>query len=56
MNRTYPEIESHIARSRFWVGTFELQWVLSGPKNNDNGMMVVHIGRARDMLLIESER
>ncbi|MEM7799017.1 MAG: phosphotransferase [Chloroflexota bacterium] len=54
MQRYYPEIKAHITRSRFRAGTLELQWVLSGLKNNANDMFVVHIGRARDVRPVDS--
>ncbi|MBV7336652.1 phosphotransferase [Chloroflexi bacterium TSY] len=54
MSRTYPEIREHIDRSRFWAGTLELQWVLRGLQRDDKGMLVVHIGRIRDVLPVGS--
>lgn len=54
MSRRYPEIAEHIERARFWAGTMELQWVLRGLQNEDKGMLVVHIGRMRDLLPVGS--
>ena len=49
MSRIYPEIGEHIDRARFWAGTLELQWALRGIKDGNMGMLVVHIGRMRDV-------
>lgn len=54
MSRTYPEIGQHIDRARFWAGTMELQWLLRGLQRNDKTMLVVHIGRMRDLLPVGS--
>ena len=54
MSTVYPEVGDHIRRARFRAGTLELQWLLQGILHKDNGMMVVHIGRARDAQPIDS--
>ncbi|MEZ4659709.1 MAG: phosphotransferase [Caldilineaceae bacterium] len=54
MSRTYPEIGQHIDRARFWNGTLELQWLLRGLQRDDKTMLVVHIGRMRDVLPVGS--
>ena len=54
MSRTYPEIREHIARARFGAGTLELEWVLGGIQRGENDMFVVHLGRARDMMPVDS--
>ena len=46
---TYPGIEKHIERARFWAGTLELQWLLAGIRSEDVSWFAVHIGRARDV-------
>ncbi|HRW05874.1 MAG TPA: phosphotransferase [Caldilineaceae bacterium] len=50
----YPEISEHIDRARFWAGTLELQWLLRGLRDGMQDMLVVHIGRKRDLLPIGS--
>lgn len=54
MGRTYPEIGEHIDRARFWAGTLELQWLLRGIRDGMQEMLVVHIGRVRDVLPVGS--
>jgi len=54
MSRTYPEIGEHNDRARFWTGTLELQWLLRGLKHGDKTMLVVHVGRVRDVMPIGS--
>ena len=49
MSRTYPEIREHIDRARFRAGTLELQWLLRGLRDDMKDMLVVHIGRVRDV-------
>jgi aminoglycoside 2''-phosphotransferase len=52
---SYPGIEQHIERARFWAGTLELQWLLGGLRYSDElDWFMAHIGRARDVLPIGS--
>ncbi|MEM7134101.1 MAG: phosphotransferase [Chloroflexota bacterium] len=55
ISRIYPEIGQHIQRARFRAGTLELQWVLRGIQRDEKDMLIVHIGRARDLLPIGSK-
>ena len=50
MARFYPEIEEGLDRARFWAGTFELQWALSGVRSQNKWWNLVHIGSAKDVL------
>lgn len=50
MAKYYPKIGEAIERARFMAGALELEWVLSGVRNSDLSMFVVHIGRARDVM------
>lgn len=44
----------NIDRVRFWAGMLELQWLLRGLRDGMQDMLVVHIGRKRDVLPIGS--
>ena len=44
---TYPLTPELLDRSRFWAGTLELQWALTGLRENDQSLMVAHIGSFR---------
>lgn len=54
MSRFYSEIEEAIDRARFWAGTLELQWALSGVRSQNNWWRTVHIGSAKDVQPIGS--
>jgi aminoglycoside 2''-phosphotransferase len=47
MADVYPVNAAVLARSRFWAGTLELQWALSGLEHDDRSLLVAHIGSAR---------
>ena len=49
MSRFYPEIGQALDRARFWAGTLELQWAISGLRSKDLSWLTVPIGRARDV-------
>ncbi len=49
MSRFYPEIEESVDRARFWAGTLELQWALSGVRSQNKWWHTVHIGSAKDV-------
>ena len=48
MAKDYPEIERAIERARFWAGTLQLQWALSGLRTKNYWWNLVHLGGARD--------
>ena len=52
MAKSYPEIEMAIERARFWAGTLQLQWALSGLRTKNYWWNLVHIGGARDTMPI----
>lgn len=43
-----PRLESLIDRARFYAGTYELQWLLSGHRSQSWDIMTAHLDRARD--------
>ncbi len=43
-----PRLESLIDRARFYAGTYELQWLLSGHRSQSWEIMTAHLDRARD--------
>lgn len=57
MAKFYPEIKDGVDRARFWAGTLELQWVLSGVRGRNAGWswFTVHLGSARDVMPIGIE-
>ena len=57
MAKLYPEIRDAVDRARFWSGTLELQWALSGirAENSDWSWFTVHLGGARDVMPIGIE-
>jgi aminoglycoside 2''-phosphotransferase len=57
MAKFYPEIREGLDRARFWAGTLELQWALSGVRGRGAGWswFTVHLGSARDVLPIGVE-
>jgi aminoglycoside 2''-phosphotransferase len=56
MTRHAPRLLDGIERARFWAGTLELQWALAGLRRADPSWHLVHIGSARDVLPVRSER
>jgi aminoglycoside 2''-phosphotransferase len=54
MAEFYPEIEEAIDRARFWAGTLELQWALSGRRASLGkwSWYTAHLGGARDVMPI----
>lgn len=57
MAKSYPEIEEAVNRARFWAGTLELQWALSGIRASAAkwSWFTVHLGSARDVMPIGAE-
>jgi aminoglycoside phosphotransferase (APT) family kinase protein len=55
MTRVYPEISEAIDRARFWAGTLELQWALSGISTKNVWWHLVSMSGARDAQPIGSE-
>lgn len=57
MAKFYPEIRDGVDRARFWAGTLELQWALSGVRARDArwSWFTAHLGSARDVLPIGIE-
>ena len=55
MTRVYPEIPASIDRARFWAGTLELQWALSGIRTKNVWWHLVSMSGARDTQPIGSE-
>jgi len=53
----YPEIRDGVDRARFWAGTLELQWALSGVRARNAGWswFTVHLGSARDVMPVGLE-
>jgi aminoglycoside 2''-phosphotransferase len=49
MMKYYPEIESAVDRARFWAGTLQLQWALTGARTKNYWWNLVHLGGARDV-------
>ena len=54
MAKFYPEIEEGVDRARFWAGTLELQWALSGVRARQAkwAWFTAHLGGARDVMPI----
>jgi hypothetical protein len=52
MEPTCPQLPEFIDRARFWAGTLELQWALTGVLDNDIPMLSTHVGAARDVQLL----
>ncbi|MBV9924213.1 MAG: phosphotransferase [Acidobacteria bacterium] len=57
MAKFYPEIKDGLDRARFWAGTLELQWALSGVRGRSAAWswFTVHLGGARDVLPVGVE-
>lgn len=49
MADTYPMSVELLDRARFFAGSLELEWALAGIRENDVSMLLVHLGRARDI-------
>jgi aminoglycoside 2''-phosphotransferase len=49
MAETYPMSAALLDRARFFAGSLELEWALAGIRENDASMLLVHLGRARDI-------
>ena len=49
MARYDPAIEDAVNRARFWAGTSELQWALTGIRRKSPIWHTVHVGSAKDM-------
>ena len=52
MEPTYPQLPEFTDRARFWAGTLELQWALTGVLDNVIPMLLAHVGAARDVQLL----
>jgi aminoglycoside 2''-phosphotransferase len=52
MARYYPQIEDAIDRARFWTGTLEYQWILTGMRTKDPFWFTAHFGCSRDVMPI----
>lgn len=52
MAGAYPLSADLLDRARFFAGSLELEWALAGVRENDVSMLLVHLGRARDILPI----
>jgi aminoglycoside 2''-phosphotransferase len=48
MSKYYPEIENAVNRARFWAGTLQLQWALTGLRTKNYWWNLVHLSGARD--------
>lgn len=46
---SYPRLDALLLRARFWYSTLELQWALAALTQGNKGLMVAHIGAARDI-------
>ena len=46
---TYPNLDQHMARARFYAQAIELQWVLPGLETEDKFWFTAHLGIARDV-------
>ena len=57
MAKYYPRIKDGIDRARFWSGTLEFQWSLSGLRGRDSrwSWFTVHLGSAKDVMPIGSK-
>jgi aminoglycoside 2''-phosphotransferase len=55
MTGVYPEISDGVDRARFWAGTLELQWALSGVRTKNAWWHLVSLSGASDSKLIKSE-
>lgn len=49
MAATYPMSVALLDRARFFAGALELEWAVAGIRENDASMLLVHLGRARDL-------
>lgn len=49
MADTYPMSVELLDRARFFAGSLELEWALAGVRETDVSMLLVHLGRARDI-------
>lgn len=45
----YPELRGHLDRARFWVGTLEWQWALTGQMQGRPDFALAHLGGGRDV-------
>jgi len=50
MRKSYPNLEKHLPRARFYAQSIELQWVLLGLETGENFWFTAHLGTARDIL------
>lgn len=47
--KVYPEVETYLKRARFYAGTHEVRWLLTGIEKDDPWWFAVHVGSAKDM-------
>lgn len=55
MKPVYSDISNSIRRARFWAGTLELQWALSGERSKNVWWHLVSMSAARDVNLIDEK-
>jgi len=49
MKTSYPALEAHLPRARFYAQSIELQWVLQGLETGETFWFTAHLGGARDI-------
>lgn len=49
MGNTYPNLESHLPRARFYAQLLELEWTLLGFETGETFWFTAHLGGARDI-------
>ena len=49
MRTSYPNLEVHLPRARFYAQSIELQWVLLGIETRETFWFTAHLGGARDV-------
>lgn len=54
LSKYYPAIETSIDQARFQAGLVWLQWAMMGVQHQDTGLLLAHIGSARDILPVGS--
>lgn len=49
MGKTYPKLDEHLPRARFYSQAIELQWILLGLESGETFWFTAHLGNARDV-------
>lgn len=49
MKKTYPTLDDHLQRARFYSQSIELQWALLGLESGETFWFTAHLGNARDV-------